>query len=100
MSTALLIHEMTTNACKHGALTAPEGKIAITWHLEAQETGSELVLLWKERDGPAITPPSHGGFGSRLISFGLIGTGGVFLRYEKEGLSASFRADAEKIMRT
>ncbi len=100
MSTALLIHEMTTNACKHGALSVPEGEIEIDWEIECQTGGGELVLNWRERYGPPAAKPVRGGFGSRLISFGLIGTGGVALRYEPEGLSASFRADAEKIMRT
>ncbi|WP_162993410.1 GAF domain-containing protein [Asaia bogorensis] len=100
MSTALLIHEMTTNACKHGALSVSEGEIEISWEIEYQGGNSELVLNWQERNGPPATQPVRGGFGSRLISFGLIGTGGVELRYRTEGLSASFRADAEKIMRT
>lgn len=100
MSTALLIHEMTTNACKHGALSVSEGRIMITWQIEPTQTGSDLVLFWQELGGPPVKEPTKGGFGSRLISFGLIGTGGVSLRYEQEGLSASFRADAEKIMRT
>ncbi|RUT24483.1 histidine kinase [Asaia sp. W19] len=100
MSTALLIHEMTTNACKHGALSAGDGTVEIVWEVETTETGNELVLLWRERNGPPASPPLRGGFGSRLISFGLIGTGGVSLHYGPEGLSASFRADAEKIKRT
>ena len=100
MSTALLIHEMTTNACKHGALSAPDGAVKICWEIDDQGPTHELVLHWTERNGPITTPPIRGGFGSRLISFGLIGTGGVVLRYEPEGLSASFRADLEKIMRT
>lgn len=100
MSTALLIHEMTTNACKHGALSLPEGIVTVEWLIEKTETGSDLVLLWQESHGPSVIPPTRKGFGARLISFGLIGTGGVSLRYEQEGLSASFRADIEKIMRT
>ncbi|GBQ87460.1 GAF domain-containing protein [Asaia krungthepensis] len=100
MSTALLIHEMTTNACKHGALRVPEGEIDIHWEIMCANGNQELVLHWEERNGPPAVTPVRGGFGSRLISFGLIGTGGVVLRYEPEGLSASFRADAEKIMRT
>lgn len=100
MSMALLIHEMTTNACKHGALSVPEGEVAISWEIDDHGPIHELVLHWTEHHGPATTPPIRGGFGSRLISFGLIGTGGVVLRYEHEGLSASFRADLEKIMRT
>ncbi|NVN44285.1 GAF domain-containing protein [Asaia siamensis] len=100
MSTALLIHEMTTNACKHGALSVPEGQVVISWQVEASQAGNDLVLFWQEQGGPPVSEPKKGGFGARLISFGLIGTGGVSLRYEQEGLSASFRADAEKIMRT
>lgn len=100
MSTALLIHEMTTNACKYGAFSVAVGEIAIGWHIDDSGTMPELVLHWTERMGPPASVPTRMGFGSRLISFGLIGTGGVVLRYEPEGLTASFRADLEKITRT
>lgn len=100
MSAALLLHEMTTNAIKHGALSCPEGRVELCWHVERSREGHDLVMRWQERDGPRAHPPERTGFGSRLISFGLAGTGGTVLRYDADGLSAEFRADIEKIKGT
>lgn len=65
----LILHELTTNAIKYGALSANEGRLDVTWtrSTSAAET-DELVLTWIERDGPAVSPPTRTGFGSRLVS--------------------------------
>ncbi|MBE7209495.1 MAG: GAF domain-containing protein [Gluconacetobacter diazotrophicus] len=97
MSASLLLHELATNASKYGALSAPRGSVRIDWRIEPGRDGPELVLDWSEQDGPPVSAPTRKGFGSRLISLGLIGTGGSTLRYAETGLSASFRADAQKI---
>ena len=60
----MVIHELATNAVKHGALSAPEGRIVLTWRLVA---GQRLEILWEEHDGPKIGVPAHSGFGSKLI---------------------------------
>jgi two-component sensor histidine kinase len=61
---AMLLHELATNAAKHGALSAPEGRISLAWSREAEA----LRLVWRERGGPALAgPPSRSGFGSRLL---------------------------------
>ncbi|MDM9627675.1 PAS domain S-box protein [Rhizobium sp. S152] len=65
VSFALAVHELATNAAKYGALSAPEGLVAITWHCD-EETG-RLTFRWMERNGPAVEQPSRKGFGSRLI---------------------------------
>ena len=66
---ALALHELTTNAVKHGALKVPEGRLAIRWHIEARAAGGRgLVLDWLET-GLALDPvPAAGqGFGRELI---------------------------------
>jgi two-component system CheB/CheR fusion protein len=61
----LVLHELTTNAVKHGALGNESGKLDISWLLSL---GPQRVLLlqWRER-GVAMPPPAARGFGCDLI---------------------------------
>lgn len=64
----MVLHELTTNAAKYGALSVPEGRLDIAWRVMPAEGAPLLVLDWAERDGPAIaTPPRREGFGSQLL---------------------------------
>jgi two-component sensor histidine kinase len=85
---SLLAHELATNALKHGALTAAEGKVDVAWGV----TEEALTLVWRESGGPPAAAPTRRGFGSRLIDAGLAGTGGAALRYDSTGLTAEFTA--------
>jgi two-component sensor histidine kinase len=60
---ALGLHELATNAVKHGAPSTGAGKVDITWGLEEQR----VALRWQEIDGPPVMPPARKGFGSLLI---------------------------------
>lgn len=62
----LVLHELSTNAVKHGALTAPDGAVTISWAL-GDEALPTLALRWREQDGPIVEPPSHTGMGSTLM---------------------------------
>ena len=62
---SLLMHELATNAVKHGALSTPSGRVAITWTLG--EEGGELDLVWREKGGPTVKTPTRKGFGSDLM---------------------------------
>ncbi|WBU29181.1 GAF domain-containing protein [Rhodopseudomonas palustris] len=93
LSSSLLLHELATNALKYGALSAPTGRVAISWKVADEQ----LIIEWRETGGPAITPPTHKGFGSRLIQLGLIGTGGVELRYLASGFEADFSAPLSQV---
>lgn len=69
----LAFHELATNAAKHGALSAPEGRVEVSWALRRTDTGAQLVEIdWRERGGPPVTPPRRRGFGSRLLEHGLM----------------------------
>ncbi|MEE7463745.1 histidine kinase [Methylobacterium fujisawaense] len=65
--TGMAIHELTTNAAKHGALSVPEGRIAIRWDIEQTPAARMLHLNWTERGGPATAVPTRKGFGSTLL---------------------------------
>ena len=70
----------------------------ISWEIQRAPSQMEFVLTWRESGGPATTAPEKKGFGSRLIRFGLSGTGDADIQYEKEGLVARFRAPLALIM--
>jgi CheY-like chemotaxis protein len=64
---AMTLHELATNAAKHGALSVPNGKLSLTWTIP--DTGSSFHVVWTETMEPKAAPPSATpGFGSRLIS--------------------------------
>lgn len=62
---AMVIHELATNAIKHGALSNGTGQISVTWDRTAQPDIAKLV--WHESGGPEVTEPKKRGFGSHLI---------------------------------
>lgn len=63
----MVLHELATNAAKHGALSSPDGHLAIRWHVAAQDRQA-LVIDWHESGGPPVMPPQRRGFGSDLIA--------------------------------
>jgi two-component system CheB/CheR fusion protein len=67
LSLGMVLHELATNAGKHGALSAPNGTVSINWSRAAANGGDHLELLWREVDGPSTEAPSRRGFGLRLI---------------------------------
>jgi PAS domain S-box-containing protein len=64
---AMVVHEMATNAVKHGALSVPEGRVSVSWRVEAGPPRL-LQLRWSEVGGPPVFGPPQGqGFGSRVL---------------------------------
>jgi two-component sensor histidine kinase len=61
-SIAVAIHELTTNAVKYGALSAPTGLVRVEWR---RPTDGGLVLRWEETGGPPVRQPTRRGFGTR-----------------------------------
>ena len=61
---AMILHELTTNAAKYGALSTPSGRIDLKW---SQDPSGELHLRWMETGGPMVRAPKRSGFGSRII---------------------------------
>ena len=92
---ALALHELATNALKHGALSAPGGRVALHWRA-AEAPGDRIALDWEESGGPPLAgPPGRRGFGTRLLERGLardLGAGAeVELDFAPAGLRASIR---------
>jgi PAS domain S-box-containing protein len=65
LTLSLVLHELTTNALKHGALSAPAGRVAVEWRILEGE--ARVQFAWTETAGPAVAPVSRRGFGSMLI---------------------------------
>jgi PAS domain S-box-containing protein len=65
---ALVVHELATNAAKHGSLSLPNGRVFVHWAV-ADEGGKPcLTFSWREHDGPLVKAPAAEGFGTFLIS--------------------------------
>ena len=88
LALGIAFNELATNAVKYGALSNAAGSILIEWTMETTPAGQRLLLNWKEKNGPPVTPPSHKGFGSRVIERGLAHEleGTIHLDYRPDGL--------------
>ncbi|MCJ2179543.1 PAS domain S-box protein [Novosphingobium sp. 2580] len=64
---AMAFHEMGTNAVKYGALSVPEGRVAIGWSLEGDGRDARFRIAWTEEGGPPAIEPQRKGFGTRII---------------------------------
>ena len=89
LAIGMTVHELTTNAAKHGALSTPTGRVRVVWSLMRGESGArQLFLDWQESGGPEVEAPKQRGFGTRLIAGGIrreLG-GEVQMSFEAGGL--------------
>ena len=69
----LVVHELATNAAKHGALTHPAGSVLVRWDIHADGTTRKLRFLWQERGGPKVRRPARKGFGTLLLEHAIAG---------------------------
>ena len=85
----LALHELATNASKHGALSSPTGCIEIRWHTEQRDDGEHRFhMLWRETGGPEVVQPRVRGFGHTVID-AMVGRaleGEAHLEWRREGL--------------
>lgn len=82
---ALVLHELATNAIKHGALSQPSGRVAVVWYIE----NTNLQMKWTETGGPGVTAPATQGFGLSLLRRGALPSPSrVTLDFRPEGLVA------------
>ena len=64
----MTIHELTTNAFRHGALSTPDGRVSVTWSVVPAKEKRILACRWVETLGPPVSPPSRHGFGSMILT--------------------------------
>jgi PAS domain S-box-containing protein len=101
LAIAMALHELATNAGKYGSLSRPQGSVTLLWRIAEEPEGPKLRMVWTERGGPPVAPPTRRGFGTRLIERGLAAElgGSVKLTYAEEGLVCSIDAHLPMIGR-
>ena len=97
----LALHELATNAMKYGALSSPEGRIVIRWEVDDRQMPNKFRFSWQEERGPPVNPPTHRGFGHKVLSHiaqGLPGTSGG-LMFAPEGFAWRFECEEQLMLR-
>lgn len=95
---ALVFHELATNAAKYGALSTPDGRVAIT----IVRVEGAITIDWRESGGPEIAAaPTRLGFGTRLAQMSIeqqLG-GTIYRHWERPGLQLQIKVRAERLNR-
>jgi two-component sensor histidine kinase len=88
LTLAMVVHELTTNAAKYGALSVPSGCVEVRWAPVEQDGRKSLRLDWIESGGPEVKVPERRSFGSRFIEGSVKAelNGTARLVYAPEGL--------------
>ena len=96
-SFALLLHELTTNAVKYGALSVPAGRVDVRWNVDREKRPGVFVLSWEETGGPVVTQPTRAGYGRRIIEDTMRRIGKHQIEYAESGLKYRMEAPVEKV---
>ena len=93
---AMALHELATNAAKHGALSVREGRVVVAWR---EDTSCGLVLQWTETGGPAAGAPTRRGLGTGVIERAIRDQldGAVRFDWRPEGLCCELVVPATKL---
>lgn len=67
----MIVHELATNAIKHGSLSSADGSVLVRWRITHTDAKPTLTVVWEERDGPRVEPPTDDGFGLQMIELTL-----------------------------
>lgn len=90
-SLALVLHELATNAVKHGALSQQGGKVMVSWSRVADSDPPQLRFVWSERGGPAVREPDRRGFGLTVLAAAASEIGAkADCSFGEEGLTYTF----------
>jgi two-component system CheB/CheR fusion protein len=88
------LHELATNALKHGAFKHEDGKLSVAWTVQP-ETGA-VRLDWKEAWSSPVKVSARRGFGRSLIEQALPSQLGAKTKFEltPSGLGCSIEIPA------
>jgi PAS domain S-box-containing protein len=100
-SFALLLHELTTNAVKYGALSVPAGRVDVRWRVDREDGRDDspgvFVLSWEETGGPVVVVPTRIGYGRKIIEDTMRRIGKHHIDYAQAGLKYRMEAPIEKV---
>jgi PAS domain S-box-containing protein len=84
----MALHELATNAVRHGALSNPGGRLEVTWSVEDDPVRPVLHWIWSEYGVQSVEPPTREGFGSKVLNRVLTQQAGanVDIAYGPDGL--------------
>ncbi|WP_407519558.1 HWE histidine kinase domain-containing protein [Methylobacterium oryzisoli] len=96
----MALHELATNAVKYGALSVEAGRVIVSWEIVDGLAPERLRLRWEELGGPAVTPPTRTGFGSRMIERALASeiAGTAAIAYRRQGIVFTAEAPLAELM--
>jgi PAS domain S-box-containing protein len=96
----MALHELATNAVKHGALANEAGRIHIRWSIAEGLAEPEFRMDWSERDGPPVATPRRTGFGRTVMERMVAGTldGTAALQFAATGIVWSFACPARRAL--
>ncbi len=98
----MAIHELATNASKHGALLSPAGTIQVSWGIEEVDEQPRFTMRWVEMNGQPIKEPERRGFGHSILvdmaEYSLNAT--VNLSYPATGLVWQLSAPTTEVLAT
>jgi two-component sensor histidine kinase len=98
---ALIVHELSTNAAKYGALSSTNGEVVVDWQLGGSGNGRYMEFSWREKGGPQVIPTKHEGFGLSLINaMGSNATSRPTIDFAPEGFRCTLRVPLETIAPT
>ena len=66
-SFAMIVHELTTNSMKHGALGDSKGSIEVKWTFASEDAGSDIVFDWVESGRRRTSRVVRHGLGYMII---------------------------------
>jgi len=95
---SMVLHELATNAAKHGALSVRDGRVSVRWRCGLRgDAGAPIGIEWQETGGPSVRDPNTPGYGMEvirdLIPYEL--GGAVDLAFDSDGLRCRLEIPAE-----
>ncbi len=99
-SVGMVVHELSTNAVKHGALSDSDGCVAISWGIVEGDEGENFSMSWIEKGGPPVARPTNRGFGTTVITkmAEMSLSGKVELSYASTGLIWRLSCPANNVL--
>jgi PAS domain S-box-containing protein len=96
-SFTLLLHELTINAVKYGALSVPAGRVDVRWTVDREDYPGQFLLSWEETGGPVVVPPTRTGLGRKIIEDTMRRIGKYQIEYAPSGLKYQMEAPIKNV---